>query len=261
MTGPETFKRWSGASNRPSAYLSLSFAAVLATLCFDASAQIGGKTADDGVFILDDVEDLDHSASGVQRTWISTYANNATTFTAVSPGGAGLTVAPGQSSAGALSYPMTSAFGGYSDYSFGVPMPSVLGASTLSSPGNITSFSKLSFLTCYSQAFVNQQLLVVLECYPQTGTVDGNAVFPKAIWSYSAPPGTQFQKITLNLRAPTQIADAGGYTLEQMLAQTRFLAFYYYGGPEPLPKSVTAYVDDIKLEPPVASAGDWTLYE
>jgi len=36
-----------------------------------AAAQIGGKTASDGVFVLDDAESLDLAASGVQGNCIS----------------------------------------------------------------------------------------------------------------------------------------------------------------------------------------------
>jgi hypothetical protein len=220
-----------------------------------ALGQIGGHTAADGPFTLDDVEDLDLTAGGVLRDWIPDNVSGVTDpLKAISLTTSGLSLASGQTSVGALQYTLPSKQG-FVNYSFGVPMPSVKGASTLTNPGNITSFTNISFLTCYTPALTSTSLQVILETYP-------GPPYPHVYWNYSLSPGTTFQRISINLRSPSLIQDAGSLTLEQLLAQTRYLAFYYFAGPLSPPQTLVVYVDDIKLEGTTAeiSVAEWSMY-
>lgn len=203
-------------------------------------AQIGGKTAADGPFLLDDVEDLDTVAIGVMRTWVSDYiAPQGDVLSVVQLTGSGLTRATDQSPIGAFraSVPSSSK---YVSGGFGVPVPAVAGASTATHPGNITSFTHLTFLACFEQTLANQKFQVILETYP-------GPTYPKIYWNFSPPQGKTFGPVSINLRAPAFIENAGDLTLEQLLAQTRFLYFYCYGGPTSVPRTVVLHVDDIYL--------------
>lgn len=229
--------------------------AMLATI--SANAQIGGQTAANGPFTLDDVEDLDLTAGGVLRDWIPDNVQGVTNpLQAITLTTSGLTLANGETTVGALQYTLQSKQG-YISYSFGVPMPSVKGASTLTNPGNITSFTSITLLTCYTPALTGGQFQVILETYP-------GPTYPHVYWNYFLPPGITFQKISLNLRSPNLITDAGSLTLEQLLAQTRYLAFYYFAGPLTPQNGFTmqVFVDDIKLESSTSGVGiaEWSVY-
>jgi hypothetical protein len=55
------------------------------------------------------------------------------------------------------------------------------------------------------------------------------------------------------------VENAGSLTVPQLLSQTRYLSFYFYGGPETIPKTLTVHVDDIQLVG-IAAIADWNLY-
>lgn len=226
--------------------------AVTCGLSATALGQIGGLTAADGPFLLDDFEDLDTTAGGVLRPWIYDLASDTTyPLEAISPTTAGLTLASDQSPQGVVRYAMKTKHG-YLNYSFGVPMPGLPGVSTLLSPGDISSFSSITFYTTASATLVNQKLQVILETYP-------GPVYPKLYWDYTLAPGPGFQRVTLDLRRPDLVTDPGGLLVEELLKQTRYLAFYYYAGPEAKAREMTVYVDDIRLISSSA-AKDWALY-
>ncbi|MFH0793853.1 MAG: hypothetical protein V2A74_07470 [bacterium] len=217
-------------------------------------AQIGGRTAADGPFMLDNVEDRDTTASGVMRAWVPDSVPGETqAFRGVDPTTGGLTLALGQTPNGAFRYRMKSDFG-YIDYSFGVPMPAVAGASTLTNPGNITSFTSLTFLARFSLVLTGQKFQVILECYP-------GPPYPKIYWNYTPTSSTTYQKVTINLRNPTLVQNAGSLTVEDLLSQTRFLAFYAFAGEVFVPATQDFFIDDIKLEGVASSGvGDWVFY-
>lgn len=207
-----------------------------------ASAQIGGQTAADGNFVLDDVEVLNLVAEGVERNWIPDYVwGVAEPLQAVPLSGSGLILASGQSPNGALQFTIPSWYG-YVDKGFGVPMPGVKGASSLDYPGDITSFTHLSFFFRYAPAMANQKLMVILETYP-----GGPEIFPKLYWIFNVSAGNRFYEVKVDLRAPQHVQDSGSLTIEQMLSKTRYLAFYFYGEAGPIPTTMEVHVDDIKL--------------
>lgn len=214
-----------------------------------AEAQIGGRTAADGPFALDDVEDLDLTAIGVGRQWIPDYVYpTGDDLTAESLAGSGLTLAAGQSPVGGLKVSIPAVgtpLAGYSiNAGFGVPMPGVVGASTLTSPGNITSFSSLTMLTCYQQVLSGQKFQVLLECYPQNG--DGS--YPTLVWDYTPTAGTTFHLVQIDLHSPALIGNNNGaLTVDQLLSQTRFLYFYFFASPVSISTHFTAHIDDIRL--------------
>ncbi len=216
-------------------------------------AQIGGKTGADSPVMLEDVEDLDTTAGGVLRAWVSDHVQGESQpLGAVVATTGGLTLAPGQSPAGALRFRMQSRFD-YVSYGFGVPTPAVAGESTLSFPGDTTSFTHLTFLVCASINLTNQKKEVILTTYPGQN-------FPTLHWKYSVSAGTTYQRVSIDLHAPDYITNAGSFTVAQLLAQTRFLYFYFYGGPEATPKTLTVYLDDIQLLRNEASIADWAVY-
>jgi hypothetical protein len=232
---------------------------LLALIAMPVSAQIGGKTAADGPFTLDDVEDLDTTAGGVMRAWIHTYVPGEPidgALKAVALSGLGLTLATGQTPIGALRYRMHTYYG-YINYSFGVPMPAVTGDSTLTYPGNISSFRNLRFLTRVSTTISDATFMIILECYPEVAP----GVYPKLYWNYAMPPGTTFQEVTIDLYNPHYMENTGSLTVAELLTKTRYLSFYYYGGPElTMPKTLDAHVDDIQLVGQ-ASVIDWSLHD
>jgi len=215
-------------------------------------AQIGGKSAADGPFVLDDAEDLDTSASGVGRAWIPDYVPGiANPLQAVHLSGSGLTLQANQTATAALRYSMVTS-NGYIDYSFGVPMPGIVGESTLPFPGNITSFTHLSFNIAVSTVLANQTQEVILETYP-------GPPYPSIRWEYQVLPGNAFQKITIDLRQPTYILNQNGITIEELLGKTRYMAFYFFGGRELTPKSFTIHIDDIRFIG-FSEISEWSLY-
>lgn len=236
-----------------------------------ALGQIGGQTAQDGDFVVDDFEDLNLMSATLERDWLVSV------IIPVPEGldleGKGLTLASGQSPAGAMQaeFPDDQAFIGQEDSSafgdFGIPMPGVPGASTDpeagGEPGDITSFHHLRFVHCYELsgggAETEVTFNVVLECYP--GNPDGT--FPKLLWNYEPVEGTTFEETVLGLRNPDAVLDnPEGRTVEELLAQTRFLDFFFIATPVNSPARLDVRVDDVMLisdEP--TSVGPWQLYQ
>lgn len=202
--------------------------------------QIGGQTSADGPFVLDDAEEENLLAEGVERPWIPDHIWGAENpFEWVSLSDSGLDLAQSQSPIGALRYRIPSSHG-FVNKGFGVPMPGVKGESSLDFPGDITSYTHLTFLTRYAPSLSNQSFLVILETYPGPD-------HPKIYWSYTLPPGDTFQEVSLDLRQPDLIENADGLELEELLAQTRFLYFYYYGETGFIPTTLEVHVDDVGL--------------
>lgn len=224
-----------------------------------ALGQIGGKTAADGPFLLEDVEDLDLQAIGVDRPWIPDFVNNGG-LTAIAFDGSGLVLMEGQSPIGGLRFRVPSSFG-FVDKSFGVPVPSEPGQSTLSHPGNIVDFEKFDFLISYSLSLANQQFWIILETYPDRG---GN-VYPRIMWRYEPTVGSTFQRMQVPIHEPTLILDGEGFELEELLSQTRFLSFYFYGETQSGgSRTLNAHLDDIRLLPasaaPDGPTDHWAIY-
>lgn len=216
-------------------------------------AQIGGKTSADGRFVLEDAEDLNLTAVGVQRDWIwSNVAGSTQPFTVTAIQGSGLTPATGQSPNGMIHFSVPASHG-YVDASFGVPMPSQPGQSTEPYPGNLTSFETMTFLTCFDPVMTDQRFEIILECYPLVG-----ATYPKLYWSYTPTAGTTFQKVSIALHSPYLVENAGGRSVEQLLSQARYMSFYYYGA-SASKATLDACVDDIGFESK-AAVHDWQLF-
>lgn len=245
-----------GTIERNPAWIRMAAAAVLIwSICAVGVAQIGGRAGADGPVMIDDVEDLDMLAGGVQRAWVP-QVTGGNSFDPVPPTSGGLTLAAGQTPLGAFAYKMKVS-SGYLNLSFGVPVPSVAGQSTADYPGDMTSFSKLSFLTRSSNAITSQTFQVILETYP-------GPPYPKLYYKYSLTPGTTYRKIEIDLHAPDFVENAGGRTVEELLSKTRYLAFYYFGGPDQVVKSLTVHVDDICLIPSMKNEScvrDWAIYD
>lgn len=220
-----------------------------------APAQIGGHTAADGPFLLEDAEDLNLTAGGVQRDWVPDRVQGVSNpLQAVSVASTGLTPTSGQSPLGTLRFTMTTRFG-YISYGFGVPVPSQPGQSTLTHPGNMTSFSHLTFLLASSINLNDQKKQVILECYPGTGSD-----FPKLYWNYDLQAGTAFQQVTIDLWNPSHTENHGPLTTADLLSRTRYLYFYFYGGPETGSKTLVVHLDDIRLVGDDSRVDDWALY-
>ena len=221
------------------------------------SAQIGGRTAADGVFLLDDAEDLDLVAKGVERNWIPQFVWGGG-LSAERLDTLDLTLAPGQSPVGTLLYRIPAEYG-YINKSFGVPMPSVPGESTLPYPGSIVDFESLDFLISFTPEVKDQEFWVILETYPEIR--DG--VFPRIMWKFEPEEGNAFQKISIPLHSPTLVLDDGGHELDVLLSETRFLSFYFYGKHSGFtPVTLRVYIDDILLMPgdvPEAESDLWIL--
>jgi len=63
---------------------------------------IGGRTALDGPFTIEDAEDLDLTADPLRRDWISDFVQSTEVLSAFDLTASGLTLAMGQSPTGAL---------------------------------------------------------------------------------------------------------------------------------------------------------------
>lgn len=222
-----------------------------------ASAQIGGQVG--GTKVIDDVEDLNRNAAGVDRNWISDFTFIQDALTPLAPETKGLALAPGQSPLGVFELKANNDFAGFFNMSAGVPVPSEKGQSTLTHPGDMTSFETLSFFACVDPSVANMQVLVILECYPQ----NGDGTFPELLWRTVPAVGKQFQPIELVLREPDEVRNGFGRTPEELLSQTRFLAFFLTAGQSFMRPEINLYFDDITLQgPPPASLGDdWMLYD
>jgi hypothetical protein len=215
--------------------------ALLMGCTFVVSAQIGGKTAADGPFTLDDAEDLDLVADGVGRAWVSDSVPPVGNILSVLDlSTSSLTLATGQTPLGVLAATVPEKMG-VVDAGFGVPMPGVVGASTDDSPGDITSFDLLTFNACFDPALPNLIFDVILE---SNASVD----LPRMFWNYTPAAGTAFQRVEIDLRSPGLVVDAGSLTLEDLLSNTRFLFFNFFAGPVPPGSTLSFHIDDIRLE-------------
>jgi hypothetical protein len=90
------------------------------------------------------------------RDWISDYVGGIGGGYILEPldlSQAGLALAPGQSPIGALKAEIPNDGYGSIHAGFGVPMPGEVGASTLVSSGDITSFETLTFVACFEPFF------------------------------------------------------------------------------------------------------------
>jgi hypothetical protein len=216
-------------------------------ICADfVQAQVGGKTSADGPFLIDDAEDLNLHAESLGRDWISGFvwpAGNILSVTSPS----GLTLASGQSPAGILEAQIAADNFGSIDAGFGIPVPGVVGASTLDSPGNITSFTSLEFLACHRARNITADIdfQVLMECYPG----NGDGTYPTLVWKYTPASGTTFGLTQIDLRTPALILNnPSGLSVEQLLGSTRFLYFYFFSNPVSMMAELTVNFDDITLE-------------
>jgi len=220
--------------------------------------EIGGKTAEDGIFVLDDAEDLDLVANGVDRPWIPDFVQNGGLSAIFLENHGNLTLAEDQTPVGALRFRVPSYFG-FIDKSFGVPMPSVPGQSTIPFPGDISDFAYFEFLLAFTPEIPEQQFWLILETYPERSP----NVFPRIMWRYYPVAGTTFQRLRVPIHKPTLILDGDGYTLDELLSQTRFFSIYFFAQVQ-FPTTFNAYIDDITLvppDPPQPGAGDlWMMY-
>lgn len=234
-----------------------------------ALAQIGGKTAANGPFLLENAEDLNLTAESIGRDWISDFIfPSGDVLSAVPLNGSGLTLGLGQSPTGALRGSLAASgaiLGGFEiNAGYGIPVPSVVGDSTLTSPGNIASFESLAFFSRYQSNTSGLTFQVLLECYPQ----NGDSTFPTIVWNYTPTAGNTFEPVVIDLRTPATINNnPSNHTVEQLLGQTRFLYFYYYKYPAQMTDQLTAHIDDIRLlgegDPitPMNAAGSWEVFE
>jgi hypothetical protein len=245
---------------------------LLGWICLAASsavAQIGGKTANDGPFLLDGAEDLNLSAESVGRDWVSDFVYPAgDVLSVIALGGSGLTLGTGQSATGALRASLAASgaiFGGFEiNGGFGVPVPAQVGASTLDEPGDITSFESLAFFAQYQSNTTGISFQVLLECYPQ----NGDSTFPTILWGFTPNQSTTFGNIVLDLRSPSGIVNnPSNLTVDQLLSQTRFLYFYHFKYPVQVNHQLTMHYDDIRLlgsgdpQNPMTAAKDWQVFE
>ncbi len=235
-----------------------------------AAAQIGGQTPAEGSFVIDDFEDLTLTSETLERDWLVSVIVQ--TPDDLELDGKGLTLAPGQTPVGAMhaDFPDDFAFIEDEDPSafgdFGIPMPGTPGVSTDpdagGDPGNIAGFQYLRFVHCYQLSGGTQDtdvnFNVILECYPE----NPDGTFPKLLWSYTPVEGTAFEETVLDLHDPGTILDnPEGYTVEELLEQTRFLDFFFIAGPVISPATLSVHVDDVTLlaDSPT-TVEPWQLY-
>lgn len=204
--------------------------------------QIGGKTIANGDFILETAEDLDTTAESLGRDWVSDVIGSQTVLSPIFYSGHGFTQAGGQTSIGVFQATVPSKQGNIAG-GFGVPMPSQIGQSTLTYPGNITSFSYLNFLACYEgPSLPSLTFQVLLECYP--GNTD--STFPTVYWNYTPAPGRTFAPVSIPLGSPSGILhNPQALSAQTLMSQTRFLYFGFYAYPGN--GTLTAWLDDIQL--------------
>ncbi len=226
----------------------------LAAAARSASGQVGGQTGAEGPALVDDVEDLDLVAGGVERAWISDFIWPAgDVLTTISLSGSNLTLAPGQSPIGALratipaqTNPLNPLSGGWINAGFGVPLPAEAGASTLVSPGNLSAFEALEFLACFEPNLTGRAFNVLLECYP--GNPDGT--FPTLYWRYFPASGRTFREVRIDLRSPSLIENnPQGLSVGELLSRTRFLYWHCFAGPVSLFAELRFQADDIAFFP------------
>lgn len=224
-----------------------------------AFAQVGGQTG--GTLVIDDVENLSLTAEGVGRDWITEFTFTVPALQAIDPASEGLVLAPDQSPLGVFEFTANNDTAGYFFKSCGIPVPSVSGESTLTHPGDMTSFSQLTFLACVNPTANNMGLQIILECYPQ----NADSSFPKLNWFVNPTVGTTFEQVSINLTEPDLVENNdGNLTVEELLSETRFLAFYLHAGPDFTQQGIRLYFDDITLtdEGNQTSVGSsWELYD
>lgn len=220
-------------------------------------AQLGGQTG--GVFILDDAEDLDINAAGVNRDWISDYTFKEIALRAIDPTTASLILAPHQSPAGVFRLQANNDLTGFFFKSCGVPLPSQKGESTLIYPGNATSFETLSFLACINPTANDMELQIILECYPR----NPDGTYPKLYWFMTPAVGLTFSQLTVSLMNPDLVENADGRSVWELLSQTRFLSLFLYAGPDMSKQNLYFYFDDIVFSGEVLTKARpaWSLYE
>ena len=144
-------------------------------------------------------------------------------------------------------------------------MPSVAGASTLTNPGNITSFRQLRFLAQYTPAISGTSFSVIIECYPEMTCGPGQTApcYPRVFYSFTPSEGTTFREVDINLSQPSYVDAPSTVTLQDLLSQTRFMSLYAYAsvgiGP---PQTLVFDVDDIQFVPPApAEVRSWQDYQ
>src|SRR5690606_20483643 len=126
----EQRKKRGGSEARMVQSRSLATIAIALSLAASAHAQIGGHLAADGPFLLEDVEDLDLHAVGVARDWIPDFVSQQGGLTPILLDSSGLTLFGDQSPIGGLRFRVPSQ-SGFVNKSYGVPVPSEPGQSTL----------------------------------------------------------------------------------------------------------------------------------
>ncbi|MCC5875942.1 MAG: hypothetical protein JJU11_06960 [Candidatus Sumerlaeia bacterium] len=233
--------------------------ALIAAFPATAISQVGGQTG--GTLVIDDVENLTLAAEGVGRDWITDFTFTVPALKAIDPATESLVLASGQTPQGVFEFTANNDTAGFFSKTCGIPVPSQLGESTLTHPGDMTSFETLSFFACVNPTAANMELQVILECYPQ----NANSTFPKLYWFVTPSVGTTFEKVSLDLRSPDLVENNDGdRTVEELLSETRFLAFFLFAGPDFSRPEIRLYFDDITLtdEGGATSVGsNWVLYE
>jgi hypothetical protein len=187
--------------------------------------------------VLEDAEDGNGFVESVGRAWIVDDTGVKPALEAVDPVGDGLALRAGQSPARVQRFSMKAAFG-FLSYSYGVPLPSVVGGSTLTFPGDVTSFTHLKLLTCSTSNINNGKFQIVLETYP-------GPIYPTLYWNFAPASGATFEERIFDLRQPDHTEGLGSLTVEEVLAQTRYIAVYFYGETVGKKENATAYIDDI----------------
>jgi hypothetical protein len=221
--------------------------ALLVLPSIESNAQIGGRSAADGLFPLDDAEDLNLTSEALGRDWISDFVFPSGAVLSVEAIPGSLAPAPGQSPIGALKATVPDDGFGSFNAGFGIPMPAAVGASTLDSPGNIASFSQLKFFARFSKNTATAvDFQVLLECHPQ----NPDSTFPTILWKYVPPEGATFSEITIDLRAPDALLNnPNNLTVDRLLSRARFLYFYFFANPVTPTAQLDFHVDDIRLVP------------
>lgn len=213
---------------------------------------------DDGSFVLDDTEDLNLHAQSIDRNWISDFQGGSPALAVSSLTSATLTLAPTQTPVGFFHFKASAKFN-FIGKGFGIPVPSEPGQSTLTHPGDITSFAEFNFFACSPLAPASATYQLSLECYPQ----NADSTFPKLHWKFTPAMGTVFQRVRIDLYEPDLLENDFGRTVEELLAKTRYLSFFIYAPNVDNSAIVDFYVDDIMILPtgslPTASSV-WHLY-
>lgn len=236
-----------------------------------ALGQIGGQTAADGDFVIDDFEELSLTSATLERDWLASVVVQAPADLELQ--GSGLTLASGQTPVGAMNIEFPDDFGVIAQGEnscfgdFGIPMPGTPGVSTDpdagGDAGDITTFQSLRFLHRYElnggQPDTGFAFNVLLECYP--GNQDGS--FPTLLWTFEPNEGSAFGASHINLAEPDAVLDnPDNVAVDDLLSQTRFLDFFFLATPVNAGARLHVSVDDITLlgESPTSVNG-WLFYQ